>query len=132
MKNIESHKTALREAGMKQQLATVEKMERTMLFEGYQQHYKSMLNLPEDQENAIFPIVFAHNDVQELNIMCRHEDNTQIVLIDFEYGGWNPMAMDLANYINETMLDNAYPKTFGKGFYESNAMTKREIEAMAR
>ena len=65
-------------------------------------------------------------------MMCKHEDNTDIVLIDFEYGGWNPMAMDLANYINECMLDNAYPKTFGKGCYDANAMTKHEIEAMAR
>jgi len=30
-------------------------------------------------------------------------------MIDYEYAGWNPMAMDVANYVNETMLDNSYP-----------------------
>ena len=28
------------------------------------------------------------------------------MLIDYEYTGWNPMVADLANYLNETMLDN--------------------------
>lgn len=31
------------------------------------------------------------------------------MLIDFEYVGLNPRAFDLANYLNETALDNAYP-----------------------
>jgi len=30
------------------------------------------------------------------------------MIIDCEYGGWNPMAYDLAVYINETMADNNY------------------------
>jgi len=29
-------------------------------------------------------------------------------MIDFEYGEWNPMAYDLANYLNEIMVDNAH------------------------
>jgi thiamine kinase-like enzyme len=40
-------------------------------------------------------------------------DNRQILLIDNEYAGWNPMAMDLAVYINETMIDNSYPEDNG-------------------
>ena len=63
LKNIEKLKSSLRDNGMKCQLATVDRMQRTMLFDGYQQHYKSMLNIPEDQDNAIFPVVFAHNDI---------------------------------------------------------------------
>jgi len=132
MKRIEMMKAQLRESGKKDIIQIVERMERTMLFEGYNQHYRALVPIPEDQENAIFPTVFAHNDIQELNMMCKNEDNTKIVLIDFEYGVWNPMAMDLANYINECMIDNSYPKNFGKGFYEANAMSKQEIEAMAR
>ena len=38
-----------------------------------------------------------------------YEDNRKLMIIDYEYAGWNPMAMDLANYLNETMLDNSYP-----------------------
>jgi thiamine kinase-like enzyme len=53
------------------------------------------------------------------------------MLIDYEYGGWNPMAMDLANYMNETMLDNAYPGKNGVAWYEENCMTPAELEKMA-
>lgn len=53
------------------------------------------------------------------------------MLIDYEYGGWNPMAMDLANYVNETMLDNAYPGKNGVAWYEENCMTPSELEKMA-
>jgi thiamine kinase-like enzyme len=45
------------------------------------------------------------------------EDNHELLLIDYEYAGWNPMAMDLANYLNETMLDNAYPFRNGIHWY---------------
>ena len=33
------------------------------------------------------------------------------------------MAMDLANYLNETMLDNAYPGKNGIAWYLENCMT---------
>ena len=39
----------------------------------------------------------------------RLSDNRDLLLIDNEYAGWNPMAMDLAVYINETMIDNSHP-----------------------
>jgi choline/ethanolamine kinase len=58
-------------------------------------------------------IVLAHNDAQENNILVSLEDCTNVMLIDFEYAGWQPRAMDLANYCNETMIDNAHP--LGKG-----------------
>jgi len=48
------------------------------------------------------------------------EDNTKITLIDYEYGGWNPMAMDIANYLNECAIDNAHPKDIGIKYYPNN------------
>ena len=30
-----------------------------------------------------------------------------LILIDYEYGNWNPMAYDIANYFNEFTCDNA-------------------------
>ena len=59
------------------------------------------------------------------------KDNREIMFIDYEYGGWNPMAMDLANYINETMLDNSYPEKNGVAWYLSNCMTFEEAKKMA-
>lgn len=53
------------------------------------------------------------------------------MLIDYEYAGWNPMAMDLANFINETMLDNAYPFKNGIAIYMKNCMDYEEVTKMA-
>lgn len=57
-------------------------------------------------------------------------DNRKLLVIDYEYAGWNPMAMDLANYINETMLDNAYPLNNGIAWYLDNCMSDAEARAM--
>jgi ethanolamine kinase len=45
-------------------------------------------------------IVFCHNDLLAGNIM-RHEITNKIQLIDFEYGGMNYAAFDIANHWNE-------------------------------
>jgi thiamine kinase-like enzyme len=51
-----------------------------------------------------------------------------MILIDFEYIGWAPRAMDLANYCNETMLENAYPLKNGIACYLRNFMKDNEQE----
>ena len=45
-------------------------------------------------------VVFCHNDLLPANIM-RHPTTGQIQLIDFEYGGSNYAAFDMANHFNE-------------------------------
>ena len=72
------------------------------MFPGAQEKFRKLI--PYESE-----IVLAHNDAQENNILANLEDLTQIIFIDFEYTAWNPRAMDIANYFNETMLDNAHP-----------------------
>ena len=47
-------------------------------------------------------------------------DNRDLLLIDLEYAGWNPMAMDLAVYINEVMIDNSHPGNNGVKEYLDN------------
>ena len=42
------------------------------------------------------------------------------------------MAMDLANYINESMLDNAYPEKNGVAWYLDNCMTVEESHNMSK
>ncbi len=59
------------------------------------------------------------------------KDNNQIMIIDYEYAGWNPMAMDVANYINETMVDNNFQDHNGKTWYSENCMTDIEVEEMS-
>jgi thiamine kinase-like enzyme len=60
------------------------------------------------------------------------EDNTKITLIDYEYGGWNPMAMDIANYLNECAIDNAYPKGFGIKYYPENFPSEFERNTLIK
>jgi thiamine kinase-like enzyme len=58
-------------------------------------------------------------------------NNRELLVIDYEYAGWNPMAMDLANYLNETMLDNSYPGKNGIAWYTENCMSMAELQEMS-
>ena len=82
-------------------LSKLQLLEETYLKPGYQEVMKSLVTRDK--------IVLAHNDAQENNILCSLQENEQIVLIDYEYGLWNPAYYDVANYLNEFVLDNAYP-----------------------
>lgn len=55
-------------------------------------------------------------------------DNRELILIDYEYAGWNPMAMDVAVFINETMNDNSYLGKNGVEWYTDNIMSEHELE----
>jgi choline kinase len=101
----------------------------TFLFEGYNDHFMQLIG--DQSEDAVFPVVFCHNDTLENNILINLNDNKKLIMIDYEYGGWNPMAMDLANYLNETMLDNSYPEKSGIAWYLENCMTHEELKKMA-
>ena len=102
----------------------------TFLFDGYKEHFNKLLPIPsEDSPNH--PIVLCHNDAQENNILMGLSNNRKLMLIDYEYAGWNPMAMDLANYVNETMLDNSHPADDGIAWYLENCMLDGEIREMA-
>ncbi|KAI8372004.1 kinase-like domain-containing protein [Choanephora cucurbitarum] len=59
---------------------------------------KAVLN----QSNS--PIVFAHNDTQYGNIL-KINGTGELVVIDFEYAGYNPRAMDIVNHFCEWMYD---------------------------
>ena len=87
---------------------------------------------PEDGEDfdefRQFPVVLCHNDAQENNILMNSLNNLELIIIDQEFAGWNPMAMDLANYLNETMIDNAYPFDNGIAVYPQNALSDAEID----
>jgi choline/ethanolamine kinase len=102
-------------------LKVLETFEKTFLFPSAQDHFKALV--PRDSE-----IVLSHNDAQENNILASLANATRVIFIDFEYTGWNPRAMDLANYFNETMLDNAYPLENGIKVYLENFISDREQE----
>ena len=79
-----------------------------------------------------FPTVLSHNDIHQNNILMRLSDNRDLLLIDNEYAGWNPMAMDIAVFINECMIDNSYPGENGVKEYIDNAMSVPECERLIK
>lgn len=85
--------------------------------------------IPEDNP---FPTVLSHNDIHQNNILMRLADNRDLLLIDNEYAGWNPMAMDVAIYINEVMIDNSHPCDNGVKEYIDNAMSDLEVERIIK
>ncbi|KAI8060138.1 kinase-like domain-containing protein [Gongronella butleri] len=50
------------------------------------------------------PVVFGHNDLQYGNIL-RREGKGSLVLVDFEYSGYNPRGYDIANHFVEWRYD---------------------------
>lgn len=77
-------------------------------------------------------IVMSHNDTQENNILLSLSDNTNLLLIDYEYGYWNPRYYDLGNYANEWTCDNAHPCGTGIAYYMANWPTEPELAALTR
>ena len=50
------------------------------------------------------------------------------MLIDFEYGGWNPQTYDFASYLNEHVCDNGHPEGSGIKYYPQNTPSEASIE----
>ncbi|KAJ1975134.1 hypothetical protein H4R35_003285 [Dimargaris xerosporica] len=51
------------------------------------------------------PIVFAHNDLQYGNILRLDQPSQELVVIDFEYAGYNYRGFDIANHFSEWTAD---------------------------
>lgn len=79
-----------------------------------------------------FPLVLCHNDPLENNLLMKMNSNLNLLLIDYEYSGWNPMAMDLADYWSETMVQNSYPEPNGLKLYFDNIMTDDEVKIFTK
>jgi len=50
-------------------------------------------------------------------------------LIDYEFAGWNPLAYDIANFINECAVELTYP---GPKYYFNNYPSAEERERLCR
>lgn len=54
-------------------------------------------------------LYLSHNDFYYRNVLFDTEKN-QYALIDFEYSNFNPMGYDIANFLNELMMDYEHNK----------------------
>ncbi|KAJ2048248.1 hypothetical protein H4S04_003948 [Coemansia sp. S16] len=65
------------------------------------------------------PVVFAHDDLQYGNIL-RLETTGELVVVDFEYAGYNYRGFDIANHFCEWMADYhhaEHPHRLGEAAY---------------
>ena len=95
--------------GHPESLKIIDAFDETFLFKGYEEYFNNLI--PRDST-----IVLAHNDAQENNVLILLKDNEDMMLIDVEYSGWNPIAYDLANYFNECICDNTNIKYYFKNY----------------
>ncbi|KAG0021512.1 hypothetical protein BGZ80_002251 [Entomortierella chlamydospora] len=51
------------------------------------------------------PLVFAHNDTQYGNILKTNDESGELVVIDFEYAGYNTRGFDIGNHFCEWTAD---------------------------
>lgn len=124
-------------------LRIAKNVEETFLFDGFEEHFESLIpqssyssldlhNYTQARADNPFPTVLCHNDIHQNNILMKLADNRDLLIIDNEYAGWNPMAMDLAVYINETMINNTHPEDNGVKEYADNLMSEYEQEQMIK
>jgi thiamine kinase-like enzyme len=100
----------------------IKEFETLFLFDGYQTYFSSLLNRVTSSH-----IVLAHNDIQECNILASLANPSKdFFIIDYEYAEWQPRAMDIANYFNETVFDNSYSFGSGVGSFMDNMITASE------
>ena len=113
---------------IEERLAILARVETMFLFDGYQDFFRTLV--PTDEH---FPYVMGHNDPQECNILVKDSERLELVLIDVEYAGWNPMAFDLASFYTETMFQNdCEVSETGTALCLDNMMTVRETTEFAR
>ncbi|KAF7731589.1 hypothetical protein EC973_009353 [Apophysomyces ossiformis] len=88
------------------------------------QHCKSIL------AHTPSPIVVAHNDTQYGNVL-RLDRTGELVVVDFEYAGYNPRGFDIANHFCEWMYDyhSDQPATFRAEKFPTDEEQLRFIEA---
>jgi thiamine kinase-like enzyme len=118
-------------------------VEESFLFDGFEDYFESLIpqstyssldlhNYTKASAKNPFPTVLCHNDIHQNNILMKLVDNRDLLIIDNEYAGWNPMAMDLAVFINETMINNTHPADNGVKEYADNLMSEYEQEQMIK
>lgn len=98
---LEQAQTAVKQEKFKDGMEHVEHARKLFMEEEFnvekELHWLQEEVVPKDAE-----VVFCHNDLLAANIMMKETENDMhIQLIDFEYGGTNYAAFDIANHFNE-------------------------------
>lgn len=76
------------------------------------------LDCPLDLEDYNEDLVLCHNDLQHGNLL---DCNGQMVMVDFEYGGYAPRWFDIANHFCEYMYNYDQGMGLNLGLYPSKS-----------
>ncbi|KAF9354046.1 hypothetical protein BGX26_008199 [Mortierella sp. AD094] len=84
-----------------------------------------------DLINVHSPLVFAHNDTQYGNILRTLDESEELVVIDFEYAGYNTRAFDIGNHFCEWTADyhSERPSVLHPSRYPTKAEQLNFLEA---
>ncbi|KFH65020.1 hypothetical protein MVEG_08501 [Podila verticillata NRRL 6337] len=77
------------------------------------------------------PLVFAHNDTHQGNILKMTDEDGELVFIDFEYAGYNTRAFDIGNHFCgwTTYYHSDQPSTLHPDHYPTKAEQLNFLEA---
>ncbi|KAG0252956.1 hypothetical protein BG011_006632 [Mortierella polycephala] len=77
------------------------------------------------------PVVFAHNDTQYGNILETTDESGELVVIDFEYAGYNTRGFDIGNHFCEWTADyhSDRPSVLNPARYPTKAEQLNFLEA---
>ncbi|KAF8937845.1 hypothetical protein BGZ58_002053 [Dissophora ornata] len=77
------------------------------------------------------PLVFAHNDTQYGNILRTLDESGELVIIDFEYAGYNTRGFDIGNHFCEWTADyhSERPSIMHPDRYPTKAQQLNFLEA---
>ncbi len=78
-------------------------------------------------EPSRFGTVVTHADSQENNVLAMNGSITDLLLIDFEYLQFGHISWDIANTIQEMVIDNNHPKWPHVRAYTDNFPRESEI-----
>ncbi|KAJ2683390.1 hypothetical protein GGH99_004378 [Coemansia sp. RSA 1285] len=86
------------------------------------------------EETTQSPVVFAHGDLQYGNIL-RLESTGELVVVDFEYAGYNYRGFDIANHFCEWMADYhhaTHPHLLDPARYPTDAQRRAFLRTYVR
>ncbi|CAG8519653.1 5606_t:CDS:2 [Ambispora leptoticha] len=72
--------------------------------------YFEIQTLKQKLDSLNSPLVFAHNDTQYGNILRLNDGSNELVVVDFEYAGYNFRGFDIANHFCEWSFDYHSPE----------------------
>jgi thiamine kinase-like enzyme len=77
-------------------------------------------------------LVVSHGDPKAMNWLVQNEDNTNLMLVDYEFCSFSYETHDLAYFINNMPCDYEYEGEAKYKYYEENEITEEETKILCK